>query len=189
MTTVLVTITAEGRTQTMSEAGLAMLLGLPPDVVVERIVRHLTLRSSPLPIPVHPCAHDPFALEEGGKGGKEHVRSNVGTTIVRSNVGTTINIFGDVRTGTFGEGEGVEGGIATRLLAERLATELDDRSSIAFYARLVTTHPADLLERILARTLAMPAERFTRSRAAYFVGIVHAIRERGEGARRRPRYA
>lgn len=191
MNPVTLTIEAGGRTLQMSEAGMAMLFGLPPERIRTSIHRHLALgtltpsKTSP-PAPPSP-ANEPAG--EGGKGGMGHVPRHVSGNVNDSqNVDVTENVYEEkyksrnvtenVTNGTSGEGRGL--GKETppappATFARYLALALQDADSLRCYERLVEAHPPARLDRALHLTLAVPAHRLAKSRAAYFMGVVRTL--------------
>lgn len=193
MTNITLTIEAQGRTQRMSQTGVAMLLGLQPEFVQEKISWYLTLgshheESDPPEQPIHTDK----IPGEGGKGGKGHVNGNedVNGTYVGdvSSVGNDTNVgdvqeniylpnVGNVSDETSGEGRGLgkETPKEPTPLAEHLAEQLGDRVSLGCYRHLVEHHPRARLERALQLTLNVSVEHLLKSRAAYFMGIVRTL--------------
>lgn len=161
------TIECGGRTRRMTAAGMAILFGLRPDAIENRVTWYLGLgRPSPAPEPLHAQSdsHD-ATLGEGGKGGMGNVHVNVERKDIEN--------VSDV---TLGEARGEEAPAHPALsLAEQLAAALSDPASLRCYERLTTIHPRTRLERALELTLAVPAARLTKSRAAYFMGIVRML--------------
>lgn len=64
-----------------------------------------------------------------------------------------------------------------RLSAEAVACALGDEAGVAAIRRLVEGAPPELVELALTRTLAVPAERIVRSRAAYFSTVLCGLRQ------------
>lgn len=56
--------------------------------------------------------------------------------------------------------------------ARYLADALGDPQSLAFYAKVVSHVPSDVIHQVLRRALELPAAKVRRSRAAYFTTII-----------------
>lgn len=177
------TIEAGDRSRQMSEAGLAILLGLNPADIRRRVTWYLGHGSSPWGTNSPTAQPEPVVESpgEGGKGGMGHVNGDVERNVnendkenIDSNVNDTDETF---LNATFGEGEGLGEETPPRdiSLAERLAKALSDPSSLHCYERLVLQHPPERLERALELTLVVPVERLKKSRGAYFMGVVRTL--------------
>lgn len=70
-----------------------------------------------------------------------------------------------------------KGGVGERgaLSAEDLARALGDDAGLAALRKLIQGVPPELVETALTRTLAVPAERIERSRAAYFSTVLRGL--------------
>lgn len=181
------TVEAGGRSRTMSEAGMAILLGLKTADLRRRLTWYLGLPVTPAPLESssEQSTSSTRPPGEGGKGGMGYVNGDVEREVkkdvnhnvnenIHSNAHDTDGTFLNV---TFGEGEDLQEETSSKIvsLAGCLARTLSDPSSLHCYERLVTQHPAERLERALELTLNVPLERLKKSRAAYFMGVVRTL--------------
>lgn len=74
------------------------------------------------------------------------------------------------------EGIGGAGERGAPLAPEALATLLGDAAGLVALRRLVSGVPDEIVREALARTLAVPPERITKSRAAYFSTVLRELR-------------
>lgn len=187
------TIADGDRSRQMSEAGLAILLGLKPDDIRRRVSWYLGHGSSPWGADSRPAQPEPAVASpgEGGKGGMGHVSEHVIPNVPNVKEYISHNVTESERTETErseSERSGGEGGPGVVLnhsnanlgegsnaLAEHLADALDDRISLPCYRRLTREHPHELLERALDLAREVPAELLRRRRGAYFMGIVRKL--------------
>ena len=65
-----------------------------------------------------------------------------------------------------------------KFLAEELAERLDEEGSIELYRSYVATFPEDLLRKVLAEVLAVPAEKIRKSRGALFSYLIKKYAKR-----------
>ena len=187
------TIADGSRSRQMSEAGLAILLGLNADDIRRHVSWYLGHGSSPWGANSRPAQPEPAVASpgEGGKGGMRHVSGNVVPNVpnVIENISHNVTeseraeterseperperdgepvVIPDLSNADLGEG--------SNTLADHLADALDDRISLACYRRLTREHPHERLERALALALDVPAELLRRRRGAYFMGILRKL--------------
>lgn len=193
MNSLIFTIEVHGRSRQLSEAGLAILLGLNPDDIRRRVTWYLGHGSSPWGAnsPTTQPAPAVGSPGEGGKGGMGHVSGNVVPNVPNVKEDRSHNVTESERAETERheperperDGEpSVVPGLSnadpiedSNAFAERLANALDDRISLACYRRLTREQPPELLERVLALALDVPAELLRRRRGAYFMGILRKL--------------
>jgi hypothetical protein len=191
MTSLSITIEAEGKARQMSETGLSILLGLTPEDIRRRLTWYLGIGPSPWgsPTSVAQPTHHEGTPGEGGRG-KGHVTDVVPHVTEERNKHVTES----ERDGTERHGlkrsehhvhTNVDRSISlepsraeTDPLADRLADALDDHVSLACYRNLTHDHPEELLLRALKITLDTPPELLRRGRGAYFMGVVRRLASR-----------
>lgn len=57
-------------------------------------------------------------------------------------------------------------------LAYKIASTLNDLHSLSLHEAYVRKYPKEFLEELLHRVLAIPADKITKSRAAYYNSLV-----------------
>ncbi len=151
-----ITLARAGRSHTLTGAELAAFVGSPGIVI--RLVALLYAKTHPLQ-----------AGKEGATGEIEATRQR--ETNERNDQNRYLPNRSFQEEGCRGEGIHPCGQDADRI-ANWLADSLGDPKSLAFYRKLATTVPIEVIREALARTLDLALVHVRRSRAAYFTSLV-----------------
>ena len=133
---------------------------------LEAALQVSSLRTQLLALVFSPENSQAIHEREGGKG-VERVRQVPET--VNGKKGSFKTVPVREREGGLGEGRETSSEIAS---AAHLADALGDWSSIAFFRRVVSRVPAEVIREALLAALDVPRQDLRRSRAAYFTAVL-----------------
>lgn len=143
------------------------------EVVVVVGTRRSRLTASHLPLDVRDALLRLAFRAEGGGRGRENASENAMSIPEQRESSAFPQAFFPGRDeGSRGEGRGRHLDDVELEIAHRLAADLRDSRSLAWYRRVARRLPLEVIQDALARALEPPEREVRRSRAALFTAIV-----------------